>query len=379
MPQVIVNGIPLLSTRSGVGNYVYHNFKNVLALENDWRFFFYYGAKWNREIKEVVQEPYVNVRKVLRNVGSVYPIYRWSIDRFFQVCQKFWKFNLYHETNYILMPFDGPIVATIYDLSFLLYPETHPVERVRRMERYFYPRLNQVSHFIAISEAAKQDIVQHLGLSPENITVTPLAVEGTMAPMSSESADSILSKYGLKYGHYILYVGTLEPRKNIFNLIQAYAGLSSSLKNKYPLVLGGDRGWLMENLERQMDRLGIRSNTLVTGYLPQENLPAFYSGASVFVYPSLYEGFGLPVLEAMACGTPVVTSNVSSIAEIVGEGGIQVDPNDVKSLRNAIERVIEDTHLKENLRTLGFKRAKLFSWENCARDTLDVYSRVLKG
>jgi alpha-1,3-rhamnosyl/mannosyltransferase len=192
-----------------------------------------------------------------------------------------------------------------------------------------------------------------------------------------QEAEAALSSYGLTYGSYILYLGTLEPRKNISALLEAYSFLPKKTQASFPLILAGGKGWLMDNLEDEIRRLDIASRTVLTGYVPRKDLPALYSGAAVFVYPSLYEGFGLPPLEAMACGTPVITSNVSSFPEVVGDAGIMVDPYDVKRLRDEIERVLEDSSLRASLGSRGLARAKQFTWENCARQTLDVYKRVL--
>ncbi|MBI3802781.1 MAG: glycosyltransferase family 4 protein [Nitrospirae bacterium] len=209
--------------------------------------------------------------------------------------------------------------------------------------------------------------------------MTPLGMEAHFKPVPVAFLNPVLSKYGLKPGSYILYIGTLEPRKNIINLLRAYATLPTRLREQYPLVLGGGMGWLMETLDMQIQKLGIQSSTIKTGYLPGGDLPALYSGAAVFVFPSLYEGFGLPPLEAMACGTPVITSNVSSLPEVVGEAGVQVHPEDVGRLAAEIEDLITDPARRALLSQKGLERAKQFSWERCAALTLDVYDRVVQG
>ncbi|MBI3811892.1 MAG: glycosyltransferase family 4 protein [Nitrospirae bacterium] len=375
--RAIINGIPLLSPRSGVGNYVYQNFKAMLTMPGQWQFYFYYGLIWTPRLKDQIVEPYVSARRIVKRLGNAYPAYRWSIDRLFRIGQKFQKYDLYHETNYIPMPFDGPTIITVFDLSFYLYRETHPIDRIRHLEKYFYPRLNLANHFITISEASRQEMVKHLGLPLNKITVTYLGFDDYFKPVTGDAVTSAISQYGLQAGFYILCLGTLEPRKNITAVLQAYAMLPKRIQLKYPLVLAGGKGWLMDNLEDEIRRLGIASTTVLTGYVPREHLPALYSGAAVFVYPSLYEGFGLPPLEAMACGTPVITSNVSSLPEVVGDAGIMVDPYDVKRLRDEIKRVLEDSSLRASLGERGVARAKQFTWENCARQTLDVYKRVM--
>ncbi len=247
------------------------------------------------------------------------------------------------------------------------------------MDRYFYSRLDRATHYIAISEASKQEMVKQLNLSPEKISVIPHGVDDHFAPVSTPLLIDTLSKYGLRPGFYILYVGTLEPRKNITNLLRAYATLSGRLREQYPLVLAGGMGWLMEGLDVEIAKLGIQSTTLKTGYIPKEDLPSLYSGATLFVYPSLYEGFGLPPLEAMASGTPVITSNVSSLPEVVGEAGIQVPPEDVKRLGEEMESLLTDDQRRGFLIQKGLERAKQFTWEKCAAMTLEVYDRAIRG
>jgi alpha-1,3-rhamnosyl/mannosyltransferase len=375
--KVVVNGIPLLSPRSGVGNYVYQTFKALTAVPDGCECYFFYGLQSSPILRDRAVEPYLSLRRFIKGLGNAYPAYRTTLDLLFKIGQRFRTYDLYHETNYVPMIFDGPTVVTIFDLSFHLYPETHPKDRIRHMQKYFYTRLSRVSHFITISNAMKDEMVKHLQLEPNRITVTPLGIDDLFQPVRLDFMKSVLSEYGLKSNRYVLCVGTLEPRKNIHALLRAYASLSDSLRLAYPLVLAGGMGWLMDDLGEEIKRLGIDKTTILTGYVLREHLPALYSGATVFVYPSLYEGFGLPVLEAMACGAPVITSNVSSLPEVVGDAGVLVDPNDVKGLRSEIEHLISDRTYSSLLRNRGLQRSKQFTWENCARKTLDVYRRVL--
>lgn len=375
--RVIINGIPLLSPRSGVGNYVYQNSKAMLLLTKKWDIFFYYGVRWTNHLKERPVEPYVSVRKLVHRLGKAYPVYRKTLDLLFWIGQRRRRFDLYHETNYIPMRFDGPTALTIFDLSFHLYPETHPKERINYMKRNFYSKLGCASHFITISEAVKQELIKHVGLSGKKITVTPLGVDEDFKPLPIERLNSSLSKYGLKSGSYVLYVGTLEPRKNITTLLRAYACLPDSLKTKYPLVLAGGIGWLMEGLDKDIRKLGISTSTIKTGYIPKEDLPSLYNGAAIFVYPSLYEGFGLPPLEAMACGTPVITSNVSSLPEVAGDAGIMIHPEDIKKLTEEMEDLLTNPGRRRHLSQKGIERARLFTWERCAAKTVEVYNNII--
>lgn len=377
--RLVVNGIPLLTPRSGIGNYVYHLFKALAQARSTWDTTFYYGIEWRSLLRDRPSDLIVSARGLFQRRRISYLLYRKAIDLFFIVGQLTKKFDLYHETSYMPMSFNGPTIVTVHDLSFHLYPEMHPKERIRYMDHYFYSRLDRATHYITISEAIKQEMVKHLNLPAEKISVTPLGVDDHFAPISTALLINTLPKYGLRPGFYILYVGTLEPRKNIANLLRAYANLPGRLRGQYPLVLAGGMGWLMEGLDAEIAKLSIQSTTIKTGYIPREDLPSLYSGAAVFVYPSLYEGFGLPPLEAMASGTPVITSNVSSLLEVVGDAGIQVPPEDVKCLSGEIESLLGDDHRRNLLIQKGLERAKQFTWEKCAVMTLEVYDRVIRG
>lgn len=376
--RLIVNGIPLLSPRSGVGNYVYQNFKSMLALERQWDLSFYYGIQWSASLRDRPTEPYVKARKFIRRLRKSYPMYRATLDLLFGIGQWWRKDDLYHETNYVPMNYRGPTVLTVFDLSFHLFPETHPPERIRYMERYFYPRLERVMHFITISEAIKEEMVKHLNIPEKKITVTPLGVDDRFKPIPLYTTEQTLLRYGLKVGSYILYIGTLEPRKNIMNLIRAYARLPFSLRGRYPLILGGGTGWLMEKLDAEIARLGIKATTIKAGYIPAEDLPCLYRGAAFFIYPSLYEGFGLPPLEAMACGTPVITSSVSSLPEVVGNAGVLVHPEDFEKLAEEMQDLLTNPSRRQVLSAMGLERSKHFTWEKCAAKTLEVYDQVFQ-
>ncbi len=371
--RVIINGIPLLDLRSGVGNYVYQTFKAMLAMQREWDIYFYYGLQWSDRLKERPLSSYVQARRFTPHLRKVYSLYRNTLALLFSVGQRWKNFDLYHETNCIPMQFTGPTVLTIFDLSFHHFPETHPIERIRYLDRYFYSGLNRVTHFIAISESVKREMVDHLSLQQDKITVIPLGVEDCFTPISVDQLYPVMRKYGLKPKSYILYVGTLEPRKNILNLLRAYSLLPLSLRVTCPLVLAGEKGWLMEKLDKEIERLNIQRTVIKTGYISREDLPFLYSGSTIFVYPSLYEGFGLPLLEAMACGVPVVTSSVSSLPEVVGDAGVLVHPEDIEKMAKEIQDLLNNSIRRQFLGAMGLKRSKCFTWEKCAAKTLEVY------
>lgn len=289
------------------------------------------------------------------------------------------KKTIYHEPVYILKPFQGASVATIHDLSHIHYPDFHPRERVRFMERQLPKTLARANRLLTDSEFVRQELVTILGVSPERVTAIPLGVDGCFKPRGPEETKSVLGGYGLEPDRYILAVATLEPRKNLAGLIKAFSRLPGNLRRRYPLALAGGRGWRCGNLERTLDALESEGGVRRLGYVPAQDLPLLYSGASVFAYPSFYEGFGLPPLEAMASGVPVLSSRGSSLTELVDDAGILVDPHDEDNIVLELEHLLEDEDLRHVLALKGLHRAAMFSWDKCVRETVGVYQQVLGG
>lgn len=270
-------------------------------------------------------------------------------------------------------------VVTVYDLTFLLFPYLfRPLNRLYLQwgTRFSLRRARQV---IAISERTRQDLIRIYGLDPARVIVAPCGVDPAYCPSPADPAESeaLKARYHLPE-RFILYLGTLEPRKNLPHLIRAYA-LARQSAALPKLVLAGGRGWYDEPIDRAIAESGVQEEIVVTGYFPGPDLPALYRAAEAFVYPSLYEGFGLPPLEAMACGTPVIVSNASSLPEVVGDAGIQIPPEDEQSLADALAEVAHNDSLREDLRHRGLAQAARFTWERTAQITAGVYRQVLAG
>jgi glycosyltransferase involved in cell wall biosynthesis len=269
-------------------------------------------------------------------------------------------------------------VVTFCDMTFLLHPELHqPVKRV------YFPAMmrwsaSHADRLITISESTRDDLVRLWGIAPERVTAVPLAAGADYRPPSSQAVAAACGRHGLRPGGYILYVGVLEPRKNIDRLVAAFGRVADRLPG-LDLVIAGKHGWMYDRIFEQVESLGLANRVRFPGYVPQEDLPGLYGGARVFAYPSRYEGFGLPVLEAMRCGVPVVTTNVSSMPEVAGEGAILVDPDDVSGLADALVRLVEDRALAAELARRGREQASRFSWERCAIETRRVYQQVVSG
>jgi glycosyltransferase involved in cell wall biosynthesis len=266
-----------------------------------------------------------------------------------------------------------PSVVTIYDLSFILFPKGFKYSKRLYLTLLTRPSARSAKRVITISESTKRDTVRLLGVSPEKVDVVYCGVDKPFCPLPEREVASFRQKRGLPE-RIILFVGTIEPRKNVARLVEAYSRLRDG---QIKLVIGGARGWLYEEVFARVEELELTGDVLFPGYIPPDELPLWYNAAELFVYPSLYEGFGLPPLEAMACGTPVITSNVSSLPEVVGKAGLTVDPMDSEGLAEAMNQVLSDGILRQSMREQGLARAGRFSWANAAQETVEVYQRAL--
>ncbi len=284
-------------------------------------------------------------------------------------------FDVYHETTSFPAAVKGlPVVHTVYDLSLLKHREKHPRERVMLFDFFFKRRLPYATHVLAISEFMRQELLEELRLPEDRVTAVPLASEAVFYQRPPEQVAQVLARAGWP-SEYILFVGTLEPRKNLPLLIQALA----RAKTRIPLILAGWQGWGGPDLGRELERLNLQERVVCTGYVDEETLACLYSGAATFVYPSWYEGFGLPVLEAMACGCPVICSNTSSLPEVAGNAAIFIDPRDAEGLAHALDTVLDDSALRQSLAQRGLIKAAEFSWENTAIRTLEVFANVVES
>ena len=286
---------------------------------------------------------------------------------------------IYHSPNFFLPPFAGRTVTTVHDLSHHIYPQFHPPARIDYMRRMLPASLARASHVITVSESARHDLITHFGHAPERITAIPLGANPAFRPHSAAELAPVLARWGLQAQGYSLYVGTIEPRKNLDRLLDAYEALPEALRRHYPLVMAGSPGWRSEHTHARMARAASTGWLHYLRYAAQADLPALYAGARLFVYPSLYEGFGLPVLEAMASGVPVVTSNVSSLPEVVGDAALSIAPEDTDALVVALEQGLQDEAWRNQTSSAGLKRAAHFSWERCINQTVDVYRQVSSG
>lgn len=288
------------------------------------------------------------------------------------------NYGLYHEPNHIPMRCDLPTVTTIHDLSVLVHPEWHPADRVRWYEAEFADGVRQTRRFIAASEFTKREMIERLGISSEKVDVTYQAPRQSFAQREREVTASVLHAHGAPK-RYFLYVGTLEPRKNVTGLLDAYADLPAAIRHEHPLLIVGAWGWKQEELRRKLAERGLANAVRLMGYLRDEELACFYSACTAFVWPTLYEGFGLPPLEAMACGAPVIVSNVTSLPEVVGEAGVLLDPNLTSAWREAMNRAADDADWRKSVRSMSLEQAGRFSWGRCVEQTVACYRAAAGG
>lgn len=375
--KILLNGLSIVYPISGVGQYTLHLSRSLEDLLGQGKIF-WFGKNLSKESCEpshgdnflFADHIRYSLKNQLRKIpGLTTSVHVWRSIRFKSYIRRI-KPSLYHETKYVPFHFDdGPTLLTIYDLSFVRHPEWHPADRVKYFERYCLKRLPQVDAIITISEFSKNEIVSLLNVDSDKIYVTPLGVDQAITP-GNQRIPGIPERY-------ILSLGTLEPRKNLPLLVAAYTSLPRDLQERYPLVIAGAKGWHNHVLNKTLHSIQKKERIILTGYIPQDLLPNLYGRASLFVYPSLYEGFGLPVIEAMAYGVPVLASNTTSLPEVVGNAGFLVDPNNIDDVREGMLRVLTDKKIRDGMSEKGLERARLFSWEKCSRETLAIYEKVL--
>lgn len=286
--------------------------------------------------------------------------------------------KLYHATEHLLLPLRRvPAVLTVHDLIFRLFPQHHKRLNYWYLNAAMPLYCRRASAIIAVSGATKRDLVRIYSLDPAKITVVHEAAAPHFVPAPSAQIDQVRARYRLP-DHYLLHVGTIEPRKNLNRLLEAIHRLRNAGED-IRLVMAGSKGWLYQGFFQRLEELELGDAVSLPGYVPDSDLPALYSGARLVVLPSLYEGFGLPVLEGMACGVPVACSNASSLPEVGGGATHYFDPTDVAAMADAILSIWRDEELQEEMRRAGLARAAQLSWRRAAEETLAVYARMCPG
>jgi len=287
------------------------------------------------------------------------------------------KIDLYHATDFMLPPIAGsiPTLLTVHDLSFVRVPET-AMPRLKQFLDEVVPRsVERATHVLADSTATKNDLIELYDTPAEKITVLLSGVEARFRRVETGLA-TVREKYGIPPGDYILTVGTVQPRKNYARLIEALAGIHAQ-GHQVHLVIAGGPGWLSDPIFDTIKATEMQKFVHLIGFVDDDDLPALYSDAACVAFPSLYEGFGFPILEGMACGTPVITSNVSSMPEAAGDAALLVDPYDVGAIADALVRLLTDEHLRQQLIERGYRRARHLTWDRSANQLKLIYQHLL--
>ncbi|MBH8552379.1 glycosyltransferase family 4 protein [Nostocaceae cyanobacterium CENA357] len=382
MLKIVVDATPIDAKPSGVGFYVANLISALAALQTDENF--QLGIVYQPGLKKWLQGD-LSFPNYLKQYSqqNILPLPVRISDLLLALAFKptlsyFEKYlgfpDILHGTNYSVYPCSKSFkVMNIYDLTFIKYPN-YIDSVVKTYTKRVKHCLQWTDLVLTISESSKKDIIEYLQVEPEKIHVTPLASRYYPNYLSSENIQTLEKQVEYNFSQkYLLFVSTIEPRKNIITIIKAFNFLKNKYKLEHQLVLIGKKGWNYEPIFAAIDNSPWKNHIHHLDYLSNELVALFYSKADVFVYPSYYEGFGLPVLEAMTLGAPVVTANTSSIPEVTGDAAILIDPNDPMQLAEAILKIISDAQLRQELINKGKERAKLFSWERTAKETLKAY------
>ncbi len=287
------------------------------------------------------------------------------------------KLDLFHSPDFVLPPVYGriPTLLTVHDLSFVHYPETFPERLVSYLNRVVPWSVGRATHILADSQATKDDLTAVWQAAPEKVTVLYSGVHARFQPVTEGAKlTAVRQRYQLGSAPYILAVGTVQPRKNYQMLIRAFQPIAQT--HPHNLVITGGKGWLMDEMLAEVARQGLHGRVHFPGFVADDDLPTLYSGAALFVFPSLYEGFGLPLLEAMGCGVPVIASNASSLPEVAGEAAIQLSPHDQNAWTTAAYTLLSNPQERTRLVAAGFRQARRFTWEQSAHQLRQLYEQL---
>lgn len=370
-----------LKNKSGIGIYTYELSKR-LQKYNDLEFEGHIFNFLNRnDISKDIEG--INIEK---RVCSLFPygvyrrIWHYSMIKYNSLFKS--KCGIYHFFNFIVPPrIEGKVITTIHDMTYEMYPETMDKKNLKRIKDDIEYSVNRADKIITVSESSKYDIIKYLNVPENEIEVVYNGVEYNRfaRDYNEEEKVKVKQKYSLP-DNYILYMGTLEPRKNIESIVEAFKLFKeqSYLKEKdFKLVIAGKKGWMFESIFELVNKLNLQENVIFTDYVDEKDKPLIYNMAQLFVFPSIYEGFGIPVLEAMASSVPVITSNVSSLPEVAGDAAILVDPKDTLSIAKNINDILSDENLKDELINKGHIQAQIFTWEASAEKLYEIYKSMM--
>jgi alpha-1,3-rhamnosyl/mannosyltransferase len=374
--KILVNAMPMTGLLTGIARYL-RNLYATMSLMDQVEVSYFNGKTANDLMplpanSEISRKTASSVRKLpdpvvfgLRAAARLK--HEYSLNRICKADAS--SFDVYHETAFTPARLTAiPTVYSVYDLSLRRYREMHPKDRVWLFECFIKTRLRHAVHILTISEFIRREIMDELNVQPAMVTAVPLAPDPLFVPCSDDLVKEVKYKYHLPES-YLLFVGSLEPRKNIDFLIDALTLSDTDI----PLVLAGWQGWGKKDWIGKIKSRNLKNRIYVTGHIPDHDLRAVYTGAMALVYPSLYEGFGLPILEAMACNCPVICSNTASMPEVAGDAAILIDPTRRDELAQAIENMVHDTEMRNDFVKKGAQQAAGFTWYDTAEKTRDIF------
>lgn len=374
--RIGINALQLTARNSGVGQYINNMISSLLSFSTD-QFVIYFSCgnkrtEWLALQNVVLREtPYYKEQVILRNL---YELFYFGLEIRKDNLSLLWS----PDTKVPLqIPANIPFVVTVHDLAIFREPGTYLYSRVMYWRKLFKHAIHKASCVVAISHTTRNDLIELMNVSPEKIKVIYNGVNPCFRIIDDiDFLEQISQRYSLPR-NFLLFVGLFSPRKNIAGILRAFSILKNRYQIPHRLVMVGEKGWLYRNDLRLVRLLGLEEEVSFTGYVDNKDLPAVYNLADVFVFPSLYEGFGLPVLEAMACGIPVVTSNVSALPEVAGQAGILVDPHNPEEIASGVYRLLSDRKLSSELVRAGLERSRQFTWKNAARELLKVFHELV--
>ncbi|WP_339463635.1 glycosyltransferase family 4 protein [Pseudomonas sp. EA_105y_Pfl2_R69] len=375
--RIALNARILQAPRTGIGQYLV---ELIEALRNDPQIELelFHGWGWSQEVPQSALPGYSRWAALAKQVPWAYQIRRALDQQRFDRGARKHQIDLYHEPSLWPLDFSGPMAMTLHDLTHVHYPQTQPRDRLAEIERRIGPALERAQCILTDSQFVADEITRHYGVARERLQVAPLGYAQRFHPREPESLHSCLAAFGLEPGGYLLCVGTLEPRKNLAQALRAHALLPETLRARFPLLIAGMAGWRSDCFAAELQTALAGGHVRLLGYQSDQTLAELLAGARLLLFPSLYEGFGLPVLEAMASGVPVLLSPQAALPEVAGPAGIYLESGDDHGWCEAIIRVIEDQAEWQLRRTMGLQQAQHFSWKRCATITTAAYRQALE-
>lgn len=392
--NLLINAEALRPPITGIGNYTYHLLEQFVQRELVDGVECFTGTAWQSGVEQLAASAAVRnttldapgsplsvavatTREWIGRLPGAQRTYDAIMDGRFSRHAHSRHNALYHETNYILKPYNGPSITTVHDLSHVHYPQFHPEHVVDRLNHLLPESIARADIVIAVSELVRAEVLEHFSLDPAKVVTVYEGVDDGYAARAPEQTRETLDSYGLRHGAYVLTAATLEPRKGIDTLLDAWEQLPESLALECPLVLVGSTGWRNDGMKERIARMAEKGAVRHLGYVPASDLPILFAGARVFAYPSVYEGFGLPVLDAMRSRVPVVCRAGTSMAEFAQGACMLCETSAPEELAAQLRKLMEDAAEREYWADKGLQQSRAFSWERCADETLALYKALV--